>query len=131
MKIPDTPDDIIVDDVVGNPQIVSGYSLNSGKGRRRTAVMYNRYPNRRYAAHARKQMKEHGNTRLFNRWLEDQSKNATRQVPFNQEWAQRWIRVHSHDDPAYYNDPVNMRSYSMLLSLIHNVIKREVPNATK
>jgi hypothetical protein len=39
-----TPDDVIINDRTGNPQVVSGYSLNTGKGRR-AAIMYSQYPN--------------------------------------------------------------------------------------
>jgi hypothetical protein len=76
-------------------------------------------------------MKEHGNTRLFNRWLESQSRNAQNIVPYNAEWATAWTNLYDEDDPINYNNPENMQPYSRLSSLVHNIVKGRVPNAKK
>jgi hypothetical protein len=43
----DTPDDVVIFNSRGEPQVVSGYSLNSGKGRRKVAVLYTQYPTKK------------------------------------------------------------------------------------
>jgi hypothetical protein len=45
---------VIITDSRGDPQYVSGYTLNSGKGRRKAAIMYNQFPTRRLTATVRK-----------------------------------------------------------------------------
>jgi hypothetical protein len=126
-----TPDDVIIYDRAGNPQIVSGYSLNSGNGGRRAAVMYSQYPNRRYASFLGKQMKEHENTRLFNRWLENQSRNAQSIVPYNEQWVKSWTDTYEKNNPTWYNNPENMQPYLRLSIFVHNTVKAHVQGATK
>jgi hypothetical protein len=126
---PETPDDIIVVDSRGNPRIVSGYSINSGKGRRKAAAMYNQFPSRKIAGDVRKFMKINKNTRLFNKYLEDQATHARNQSNYNQGWAQSYLVNHPHDDPTYYTVETNQAPYRRLATIIHGSLK-EIPDAT-
>jgi hypothetical protein len=67
---PNTPDDVIIYDEGGNPRIVSGYGFNDGEARRRSAVLYSQYPDRRRAAAVKR------NIRQNKRGINDRKINA-------------------------------------------------------
>jgi hypothetical protein len=117
-----TPDDVIIHDAAGNPVVISGYRIRSGAGRRKAAVLYNQFPTKRAAAHARAQIKAEKQQRLFNKYLTDQAQHATQVVPYNEEWAANWVGSHPKDDPEWYTVPENMTSYSRVSKLVHSTL---------
>jgi hypothetical protein len=125
-----TPDDVILYDSNGTPQIVCWYSLNSGKGRTHAAVLYNQYPNRREAANVKTLMKQQKNMRLFNQWLDDQSSHAKSVQPFSAAWAKTWTARHPHSDPNWYTEEYHKPVYQRIQTIIHATIKRLFPKAT-
>jgi hypothetical protein len=111
---PNTPDDIIMLDAAGNPRIVSGYMLNDGSGRRKAAILYNQFPDRRAAAAARKQAKANKQMPLFNRWMKDQSYSAKSFSPYGDAWASRLISQYPKMNPDYYNDNANKSAWRLI-----------------
>jgi hypothetical protein len=121
---PATPDDIIMVDAEGIPQIVSGYRLNDGRSRRKAAVFYNQYPDKRVGAAVRKGVKAAQQSRLLNRWLAQQSENATRQIPYSMNWLEDTIRRRPKLDPTYYTKDENKHPYQLLRSYVFAALKK-------
>jgi hypothetical protein len=121
---PRTPDDVVIVDSKGNPKIVSGYRLNTGKGRRRAAIFYNQFPDKRLAAVTRKELKAHQQTRLLNKWLAEQSQNANSIIPYSQEWMEEAISKHPKLDPRYYRDDTNKHPYQLLRTIVFSTLKQ-------
>jgi hypothetical protein len=120
---PRTPDDVLVLDSRGNPKIVSGYALNSGKGRRNASIFYNQYPDKRQAAAVRKELKQAQQTRLLNKWMAEQGENATSITPYGQEWMEEAISKRPKLNPAYYRDDRNKHPFNLLRSIVFRTLK--------
>jgi hypothetical protein len=119
---PNTPDDVIITDANGNPVVVSGYRIKSGASRRKAAILYNQYPNRRAAATVRKQIKAAGQARLFNKYLSDQASHARNVVPYNEDWTTRWIGSHPRDNPEWYSQEINKTPYARVTKIVHDAL---------
>jgi hypothetical protein len=118
---PNTPDDVVIFDENGNPRIVSGYGFNDGESRRRAAVLYSQYPDKRRAAAVRRQIKANKHGRLFNNYLKEMSTHATKIVPYDNAWIQDALERHPGLNPKLYE---KQTAYQALVSGVRTELKK-------
>jgi hypothetical protein len=127
-----TPDDVIVADSQGNPLYVSGYHLSDGTGRRKAAVLYNFYPTRNQARAVKKDMQNARTSKLFEKYLVDQSLNAEHLMPYGQQWVNQYIGEDHQRKPTDFplrDDLRPRRPYNYIVHLVHITLKEEIDKA--
>jgi hypothetical protein len=121
---PTTPDDVLVLDGRGRPQIVSGFRITNPESRRRAAVLYNMWPDKKKASAARKEITKNHQLRLLKRWQSRMAHDATSFQPYSNKWAQYEISEHPKISPDYYNADANVPPYRLFQRWVHAELKR-------